>query len=138
MRGAHAVLLVAALFGVGCYHATIETGATPSAETVENQWAHSFIYGLVPPATVSTAAKCTNGVARVETQQSFVNGLVHILTLGIYTPMSIKVTCAARRTADAGGTGVIRVGTDAASLEEAMSKAVERSLKEGRPFDVEF
>lgn len=78
-----------------CYHATIETGASPSAEVVEKSFASGWIYGLVPPSTVSTAARCPNGPAKVETQLSFLNGLVRILTLGIYTPMAIKVTCAA-------------------------------------------
>lgn len=49
---------------------------------------------LLPPSMVSTAERCPNGVAKVETQQSFVNQLVGFLTLGIYTPMQIKVTCA--------------------------------------------
>jgi len=31
---------------------------------------------------------------RVETQQSFVNQLVGFLTLGIYTPMDLRATCA--------------------------------------------
>jgi hypothetical protein len=37
----------------------------------------------------------SNGVAKVETQLSFVNQLVNLLTLGIYTPMEIRVVCAA-------------------------------------------
>jgi hypothetical protein len=40
------------------------------------------------------AERCQNGPAEVETQHSFVNQLVGFLTLGIYTPMEIKVTCA--------------------------------------------
>jgi hypothetical protein len=79
----------------GCYHATIETGAPPSPVTVEKGFASGWIYGLVPPSTVSTAEKCPNGPAKVETKLSFVNQLVGFLTLGIYTPMAIKVTCAA-------------------------------------------
>jgi len=138
MRVARAVLLGAVMFGAGCYHATIETGATPAAETIEQPWASSFVYGLVPPSTVSTAAKCTSGVAKVETQHSFLNGLVAVLTFGIYTPMSIKVTCAGRKTADNGDGGVIRVGTHAESLEEAMEKAVQRSRDEGRPVEIQF
>ena len=78
----------------GCYHATVETGATPSTEVVEKKFASSWVYGLVPPSTVSTAERCPNGAAKVETQHSFVNQLVGFLTLGIYTPMEIKVTCA--------------------------------------------
>lgn len=78
----------------GCYHATIDTGLAPGFKTVE-MWKHSWIYGLVPPSVVEAQSECENGVARVETQQSFVNGLVGWLTGGIYTPMTVIVTCAA-------------------------------------------
>ena len=61
---------------------------------IDNQWAHGFIFGLVPPSTVSTQAQCAKGVAKVETQISFLNGLAQMLTFSLYTPMSIKVTCA--------------------------------------------
>ena len=82
-----------------CYHATVETGATPSPVIVDKEFASSWIYGLVPPNTVSTTEKCPNGVAKVETQHTFVNQLVGIITLGIYTPMQIRVTCAAASSA---------------------------------------
>ncbi|HMU60273.1 MAG TPA: hypothetical protein PKA66_00710 [Gemmatimonadales bacterium] len=95
MRKEIAIVVSCLFVTVGCYHATIETTATPSTVVIERGFASSWIYGLVPPSTVETEAKCTNGVAKVETQISFVNGLVGALTLGIYTPMSIKVTCAA-------------------------------------------
>ena len=78
----------------GCYHATVETGATPAPEVIYQSFASSWVYGLVPPKTVEAQSRCTNGVSKTETQLSFVNGLVGILTLGIYTPMEIKVTCA--------------------------------------------
>jgi hypothetical protein len=79
----------------GCYHATVETGATPSTIVIDKSFASAWIYGLVPPSTVSTEQRCTNGVAKVETQHTFLNQLVGFITLGIYTPMQIKVTCAA-------------------------------------------
>lgn len=88
-----AILLAATSLGA-CYHATIETGATPSTTTIEKKWASSWLFGLVPPKTVETAAKCPSGVAKVETQLSFLNGLVSVLTFSIYTPMDIRVTCA--------------------------------------------
>lgn len=79
----------------GCYHATVETGATPSTVVIDKEFASSWIYGLVPPDPVPTMERCPSGVAKVETQHTFVNQLVGLLTLGIYTPMQIKVTCAA-------------------------------------------
>ncbi len=88
------MVITAVSLVAGCYHATIETGAPPATETVRSDWASGWLWGLVPPKTVSTAATCTNGVSKVETQQTFLNGLVHVLTAGIYTPMAIMATCA--------------------------------------------
>ena len=82
------------LLSTSCYHARIETGLPASTEVIEKTFAASWIYGLVPPKTLSVAKECGNGVAIVETELSFVNQLVGALTLGIYTPMHIKVTCA--------------------------------------------
>jgi hypothetical protein len=88
-------LAAACAVSMGCYHATIETGAAPSPQVIDKSFASGWIYGLVPPSTVSTAEKCPAGPAKVETKLSFVNQLVSFLTLGIYTPMQITVTCAA-------------------------------------------
>jgi hypothetical protein len=99
----------------GCYHATIETGAPVSNETIHQPFASSWIYGLVPPKTVSATSQCRTGVARVETQLSFVNQLVGFLTLGIYTPMEIKVTCAASRADASIGTQRFAVHSDASA-----------------------
>ncbi|MGI9626057.1 MAG: Bor/Iss family lipoprotein [Longimicrobiales bacterium] len=78
-----------------CFHATVETGLPPSPVTVEDDWADAWISGLVSPETVDLEGECPNGVSRVETQLTFTNQLVSFLTLGIYTPMQIVVTCAA-------------------------------------------
>ncbi len=96
------LLALALLLSAGCYHATVETGLRPGPQTIEVPFAHCWIAGLVPPAVVETMAQCPNGVARVETQQSFVNGLVGVLTFGIYTPMEILVTCAEEGGVDSG------------------------------------
>jgi hypothetical protein len=87
-------LIAAAIVLSGCYHATIETGATPAPMTIENHWASGWVYGLVPPSTIDARQKCPKGVAKVDTQVSFANQLVSFLTIGIYTPMDITVTCA--------------------------------------------
>ncbi len=94
--------LVCGVWLSGCHHATITTGLTPSTVVIEKPFASGWVYGLVPPNTVETAEQCPAGVARVETKLSFLNQLVGALTFGIYTPMEIKVTCAARTSADAG------------------------------------
>lgn len=93
MRRIAIVFAVVAL--TGCYHVTVNTGLAPSAQVVENQWALSWIAGLIPPNTVNTKAQCPKGASQVESQLSFPNLLVGMLTFSIFTPMTIKVTCAA-------------------------------------------
>ncbi len=88
-----ASLLAALLLSVGCYHAKIETASAPSGQTFADNWARGWAWGLAGP-TVQTSGACPNGVARVETQLSFLNQLVSLLTIGIYTPMQINATCA--------------------------------------------
>lgn len=104
-------LAVSVCLLAGCYHATVETGATPSQQSIRKGFASGWIYGLVPPSTVATQEQCPSGVARVETRLSFVNQLVSFLTLGIYTPMQIDVTCAAAGSENVG-----------AAPEQAMSR----------------
>ena len=83
------------VFLTGCYHTSVVTGLEPSTTTIEQPFALSFVYGLVPPPEVDASEKCKDGVAKVETEISFVNGLVAALTFSLFTPMHITVTCAA-------------------------------------------
>lgn len=125
----------------GCYHATVETGLTPSNEVVEKSFAAGWIFGLVPPSTVHTASQCTHGAAKIETQLSFVNQLVAFLTADIFTPMSIKVTCAeSGRAFLSPATPTIDVGANATpeQIRDAISRAAGLSLRTGAPVYVEY
>lgn len=133
MKVQHVVRSLACLVGisfgsVGCYHAVIDTGLAPSTQVIDKQWAHGFLYGLVPPGTIETASKCPHGVAKVETQQSFLNQVADILTFGIYTPMQITVTCAATG-AMANGAAVVS-GPD---FEVVLAQAIQESARSGAP-----
>src|SRR5512132_3244969 len=90
-----------ALCFAGCYHASVETGRAPGPQHIEKGWVASYLGGTVGPSTVDVKAACANGVSKVETKHSFLNGLVGGLTLAIYTPMTIEVTCAAAPAAQA-------------------------------------
>lgn len=80
--------------GCASYHAVVKTGIDPGPRKVEDKWADSYIGGLVAPDHVEIGERCgEGGVAMVETKISFVNQLVSTLTLGIYSPMEIVVTC---------------------------------------------
>jgi hypothetical protein len=132
MSAARTITLVAALTALGaCFHATIETGLSPSTKVLEQKWASSWIYGLVPPKTVETASRCPDGVAKVETQLSFLNQVVHILTLGIYTPMDIRVTCAlpAGASTPQGAMLTVPVSSDTEGVRAAFGAAAERAAE---------
>jgi sugar lactone lactonase YvrE len=94
LASALAPVLLVILLG-GCYHVTVNTGLTPGDKVISQPWAASWIDGLIPPKTVEAREQCgTAGVARVESQHSFLNSLVAGLTFSIFTPMQIDVTCA--------------------------------------------
>ena len=135
MRIRRAAAVVAAFALTGCYHAVIQTGRPESTDLITLKWANGFAWGLVPPAIVETASRCTNGVAKVETQHSFLNMLATGVTLGIYTPMQIDVTCAARGTASAESVIKVEQGRGA---EQALSEALRLSSERNAPVFVQF
>ena len=135
MRIRRAAAVVAAFALTGCYHAVIQTGRPESTDVISIKWANSFIFGLVPPPIVETASRCTNGVAKVETQHSFLNGLAAVVTFSLYTPIQIDVTCAARGTAST--EPVIKV-EQGRTVEQALTEAVRLSSEKDTPVYVQF
>lgn len=138
-----AKLLVPALMilSAACYHAIVDTGLTPSTQVIDKPWASGWIFGIVPPSPIATMAQCPRGVAKVETQLSFVNQVVNILTLGIYTPMAIKVTCAeGGRSSIPADASKIDIGLTPtpADKEDAVIRAVTLSLETGAPVYLEL
>ena len=61
---------------------------------VDKEWQNSFVYGIVPPAEMNVKDACPSGVAKVQTERSFLNRLVGAITSSIYTPLHVTVTCA--------------------------------------------
>ena len=140
-RLSHVAVVASLVALAGCYHGTIETGLTPSTVVVDKSWASGWLWGLVPPSTIETASKCPQGVAKVETQLSFLNQLVEAITLGIYSPMAIKVTCAQSGHASAApGASEIVVPPSATPDERktAVQRAAELSLETGNPVFLRF
>ena len=119
-----ALIAAAALVNGACYHQAIETGRTPGAQIIEKPWQMSFVYGLVPPPAIDVGAQCPGGIARVETQHTFVNGLVAAVSLGIVTPIRATVTCAA------GSSTTTRAGTLPATprTQAEQQKAIEAAV----------
>ena len=88
------------LLSAGCYHASIESGMKPGNDKIEQEWASGWAWGLVGPQPIEAQSTCKSGLSKVETEHSFLNGLVAAVTLGIYTPMHLTATCASGASAE--------------------------------------
>ena len=88
-----------ALLITGCAQQTFTVQNKPAAvapkETITH---HFFVSGIGQKKTVDAAKICggAENVVKTETQQTFVNGLLGFITLGIYTPL--KRVCIAHNT----------------------------------------
>ena len=89
-----AAIAVLAVATSGCYRVTVETGAPMGTASIERPWQMSFAAGLVPPPEINTREDCPLGVARVETQRSFLNELASAITSAIISPMDVRIICA--------------------------------------------
>lgn len=77
----------------GCFKTTAIIPNQAPAET-HTRWAHGFFWGAVG-GWVDTAQMCGGRpVARITTDRSIGNVAVQWITLGIYTPTRVRVTCA--------------------------------------------
>ena len=68
---------------------------TGSSSTKGNHHHHFFVSGIGQKKNHDAAKICggAENVVKTETQQTFVNGLLGFITLGIYTPLEARVYC---------------------------------------------
>lgn len=124
----------------GCYHAQITTDLEPSNEVYTKAWASGFIAGLVPPDIIDAAEHCSNGVAKVETQHSFLNMLAQLITFSIYSPMEITVTCASASADIPESDPSLELARNSSKevIQNTYSKAVTLSSDTEKPVYVKF
>ena len=83
-----------ALLITGCAQRAVQNkpAAVAPKETITH---HFFVSGIGEKKTVDAAKICggAENVVKTETQQTFVNGLLGFITLGIYTPLEARVYC---------------------------------------------
>lgn len=81
---------------VSCATATIRPNGGPgiSNPPTFSQTEPFFFWGLKGEHTVNVAEICqARGVEQMQTQQTFMNGFLTVITLGIYAPKTAKVWC---------------------------------------------
>ena len=87
-----AVVFAVSILFSSCFTYTTVVGDGPSTNKETTQWNHYLLWGLAPvnvsdPAVLAGDKKDYT----VKTEQSFVNGLVNVLTLGIYAPTTTTI-----------------------------------------------
>lgn len=125
MRRAMAVLV--SVISITSVAATAQDSTSITARvTAAKSWATTFVYGVVPAAVAEAAAQCRDGLAKVRRGESPTGTLVSVMTLGMFNPITIAVTCATAHEKP-----LIDVPADA-TLDErrnALADAVDESLK---------
>lgn len=102
-------LAALAFMGSACFRTTYSNVSPPARAPIEEppdisrvapqSWQHFFIWGWVPRERRIDAAAACGGlehVERIETQQTFVQGLVAVLAsyyINIYSPYTAAVIC---------------------------------------------
>ena len=92
LRGLIAVGALAVL--AGCYNVTYIAKSRPPSAVVHEQKLTFFIAGLVGTEEIQAGQLCPNGVAKVHTKNTFVDMLLTVVTLTIYSPRTAEITCA--------------------------------------------
>jgi hypothetical protein len=90
------VALLAAMLLAGCATVTIrpEGGTKVTGKPDYQKSENYFFWGLGGEHTIDVAEICEGkGVEQMQSQQTFMNGFLTAITLGIYAPKSAKVWC---------------------------------------------
>jgi len=129
-----------ALCTAGCFHQVVQTGRAPSATVIDKAFVTTWLWGLVPAQPIDVRAQCPTGVAVITTEQSFMNGLAALVTLGIYTPQHVQITCATGTAMIPKGAKEFRVPVGASAAERATvaNEAVEQAIETGSPTVLRF
>lgn len=120
-------LALVVFLSTGCFHQVVNTGNPAGATVVDKQFDPGWLWGLVPNTEIDVRKECPMGVAVVETETSFVNGLVSAVTLGIFTPQHVRVTCASRSASLPAGMRQLTIPVDAS--REAQSAIVREAIE---------
>ncbi|NRA71507.1 MAG: lipoprotein bor [Gammaproteobacteria bacterium] len=88
------ILVSFSLFMSGCAQQSLVISDSKS-EIKEKYTQHFFLNGLAQEKEINAAEVCggVENVVRVEVQETFLNGLANVATLGIYTPREARVYC---------------------------------------------
>jgi hypothetical protein len=96
-KGMQRWLALLLLLGLaGCYRASFYTDPKLVRGLEHDQWTDFFIFGLVGTEEIDVRSFCEGKpIAEVKTGANFATSFVSAITIGIYTPHKVYVTCGA-------------------------------------------
>lgn len=99
------VVLGLALAATGCATHTInyKNPTAPAGGPTQTAKQSFFLWGLVGGSEVNLDQMCPSGVSQIQSKTSVGDQIFTILTGGIYSPMSVNVSCATGGSVAAGG-----------------------------------
>jgi hypothetical protein len=93
-----AAALAAAFLATGCYTVRFQSNLAPGGAQFEEK-GDFFLWGLLGEKEVDLKKLCPAGASRWQNQQTFLDGLIGAVTIGIYIPRTINVECAGKKAA---------------------------------------
>lgn len=139
MRVGRVLLLVPMLAILsGCYRQVVNTGRTPSATTVSRPWTATWVFGLVAAKPIDVTQNCPAGIATVTTQMTVPNWLAQAVTLSIYAPRNVTVTCAQGTAMSGAQTIHVARGASDAAFRKALETAAQLAADTGEPVVLRF
>lgn len=96
-----AAALTLIIVTTGCFEHTYTMGnGAVAAPVVYDEWQSQWLGGLIGERNLDIDVLCPSGNATIHDEQSFLNGLVTVLTTGIYSPTTVTVRCEGGRAVD--------------------------------------
>ncbi len=84
----------------GCFEHTYTVGAgAPAGPVVYGEWQSHWLLGLTGHRTHELGELCPSGNATIHDEWTFLNGLVAVLTTGIYAPTTVTIRCSTGQSA---------------------------------------
>jgi hypothetical protein len=91
-----ALILLSALGLMACGKTSYVTGKPPGA-SFEKKGSY-FIGGLIGSTDINLGQLCPNGVSSFVNQKTVTDGVMTCITCGLYSPITINITCASGST----------------------------------------
>jgi hypothetical protein len=128
------------LFTSACFHQVVQTGRPAGSTVVDKPWVSTWLWGLVAAQPIDVRQQCPSGTAMIETETSFVNGLVGGLTLGIWTPQHVRVTCASGSASLPANAIQVHISAASSAGErlQVINDAIEQSREQHVPVVLRF